>query len=234
MPELLGPATDIALALLSSAGCVPLGEVVSRTGLGGDVVQGYLSRLEELGGLSVDGDSICPLNRALLAAAAVRLGADPEAVSRLLSWRDFEGLVAEALSEAGLRVWRNLRVPGRGGLEVDVLGLGGDSGVVVDCKRWSYRSSSPSRIAEAASRHVERVRRLIALWERLGLPSAPRRLLPALVVLREDLPKVVNGVAVVPVLQLSGFTRELEALVDELGIDRKEYKHSYPSGQASI
>lgn len=51
--------------------------------------------------------------------------------------------MAEALGEAGLRVWRNLRVPGRGGLEVDVLGLASDYDVVVDCKRWSYRSSSP-------------------------------------------------------------------------------------------
>jgi hypothetical protein len=216
---LLGPATDVALALLGSEGCVPLSDVASGSGLSREVVQAYLSRIEEAGGLRLEGDSACPLNRAILAAAAVRLGADPEAVSRLLSWRDFEGLVAEALSEAGLRVWRNLRVPGRGGLEVDVLGLEGDRGVVVDCKRWSYRSSSPSRIAEAASRHVERVMRLIALWGSLGLPGTPRRLLPALVVLREDLPKVVNGVAVVPVLQLSGFTRELEAVIDELGID---------------
>jgi hypothetical protein len=215
---LLGPATDLAVALLNSNGCVTLQELLSGAGLGVEAARGYMDGLEALGGLRLEGGLACPTNRALLAASAIRLGADPEVVSRLLSWRDFEGLVAEALGEAGLRVWRNLRVPGRGGLEVDVLGLASDYGVVVDCKRWSYRSSSPSRVAEAASRHAERVRRLMALWGSLGLPRPPRRLLPALVVLREDLPRAVNGAAVVPVLQLSGFTRELDAVVDELGI----------------
>lgn len=35
-------------------------------------------------------------------------------------------------------------------------------------------------------------------------------------VLREDLPKVVDGVAVVPVLQLADFVRNLDVIVQEL------------------
>ncbi|WP_257791322.1 hypothetical protein [Acidilobus sp. 7A] len=40
--------------------------------------------------------------------------------------------------------------------------------------------------------------------------------MPALVVLREDLPKVVDGVAVVPVLQLADFVRNLDVIAQEL------------------
>jgi len=53
---------------------------------------------------------------------------------------------------------------------------------------------------------------------------------PALVVLREDLPKVVDGVAVVPVLQLADFVRNLDVIVQELGIKGLIFSGSSTSG----
>jgi hypothetical protein len=139
---LLGPATDLAVALLNSNGCVTLQELLSGAGLGVEAARGYMDGLEVLGGLRLKSGLACPTNRALLAAAAIRLGGDPERVSRRLDWRDFEALVASALQEAGFSVSRSVRLPGRGGLEVDVVGALGRVAVAVDCKRWSYRSSS--------------------------------------------------------------------------------------------
>jgi len=50
------------------------------------------------------------------------------------------------------------------------------------------------------------------------------------VVLREDLPKVVDGVAVVPVLQLADFVRDLDVIVQEFGIKGLIFSGSAPSG----
>ena len=49
-------------------------------------------------------------------------------------------------------------------------------------------------------------------------------------VLREDLPKVVDGVAVVPVLQLADFVRNLDVIAQELVVKGLIFSGSAPSG----
>ena len=212
-----GSLTEVAEALLRLGGCPRTEEIARETGLQPSVVRGYLDLLSASGGLEPLGDGACVTSRAELAAFSIRLGADPARLSRLLSWRDFEALAASALEEAGFEVSRNLRLPGRGGMEVDVVGYRGPYAVAVDCKRWSYRVSSPSRVAEAARAQRARAERLASVWGSLGLPPV-RYLVPALLVLREDLPRIVEGVAVVPAVSLKGFIRELEAVADEVGV----------------
>jgi hypothetical protein len=46
---LLGPATDLAVALLNSNGCVTLQELLSGAGLGVEAARGYMDGLEVLG-----------------------------------------------------------------------------------------------------------------------------------------------------------------------------------------
>ncbi len=212
-----GSLTEVAEALLRLGGCPTTEDIVRETGLQPSVVRGYLDILSTSDGLEPLGDGACVTSRAALAAFSIRLGADPARLSRLLSWRDFEALAASALEEAGFGVSRNLRLPGRGGMEVDVVGARGPYGVAIDCKRWSYRVSSPSRVTGAARAQRDRAVRLASIWGSLGLPPV-RYLVPALLVLREDLPRVVENVAVVPAISLRGFIRELEAVADEVAI----------------
>ena len=107
---------------------------------------------------------------------------------------------------------------------MDVLGL--DSygrGVVVECKHWSPRTSAPSRLREAALKHLERTRRLASSWRRLGLPLARRgaKLIPVLLVLRETgVPRLPAGVPVVPVSRLRGFLESLDYLLEEPGVEK--------------
>ena len=46
---MLGPATDLAVALLNSNGCVTLQELLSGAGLGVEAARGYMDGLEALG-----------------------------------------------------------------------------------------------------------------------------------------------------------------------------------------
>ena len=149
-----------------------------------------------------------------LAMAAVRLGVSENVVARGLDWRMFEEYAARALAEAGYRVYRGLRVSGKGGLELDVLGLGARVGVAIDCKHWEPRYTVPSRLREAAKRHAERVMKLASFWDRLRLPLGCWKIIPALLVLREHVPRLLEGVVIVPVSRLRGFIEEVSVLAE--------------------
>ena len=179
--------------------------------------------LAGLRGVEEDGEGrLCLRDPVEAAASAVRMGASETVVARGLDWRMFEEYAARALGEAGMDTWRGLRRPGPGGFELDVLGLDPVSGigVAVDCKHWSPRNTVPSRLRAAAERHRRRLRLLAEAWAGLGLPEPPARrrhwlLVPALLVLRENTPRLVEGVYVVPASRLRGFLEELPVLADE-------------------
>jgi len=149
-----------------------------------------------------------------LAMTAVRLGVSENIVTRGLDWRMFEEYAARALTEAGYRVYHSLRVGGKGGLELDVLGLGTRVGVAIDCKHWEPRYTAPSKLREAAKRHIERVERLALFWNRLRLPPGCWKIIPVLLVLREHVPRLLEGVVVVPVSRLRGFIEEIPVLAE--------------------
>jgi len=177
----------------------------------GVVARGVLPGVEE------DGSRVCVVSPLELALYALRMGAAEKAVVRALDWRMFEEYAARVLGEAGFQVWRDIRLHGAGGFQVDVLGLDGyGHGLVLECKHWSPRNSAPSRLREAAARHLERTRRLALHWRRLGLPGRGYRLVPALLVLRETgVPRLVHGVPVVPVSRLRGLIEEFDYLLED-------------------
>ena len=213
------------LVRLGPGKCLGIDELSSKLFIRRRLVEEALRRLSEAadpGVIELGGDCVSIRDVLGVAIAAVRLGVPESVVARGLSWRMFEDYAARALREAGYRVYHGLRVAGRGGLELAVLGLGGSIGVAVDCKHWSPRSTVPSRLRDAARRHVERLGRLEQYWDRLGLPSGCWKIVPALLVLRERVPRLVEGVAVVPVSRLRGFIEELPVLAeaDEIGARR--------------
>ncbi|ALL00857.1 hypothetical protein Pyrde_0807 [Pyrodictium delaneyi] len=215
------PLAAVAAALLGTReDCVTVDELAARLFLRPGLVRAALEKLAEAGGLELDSDRACVVERIELALAAVRLGVPETVVARGLDWRMFEEYAARALSEAGFEARRGLRLHGRGGLELDVLGLdrAGGLAVAIDCKHWSPRISTPSRLRAAAAQHRARVEKLAAHWRRLGLPGGKWRIVPALLVLRESAPRLVEGVAVVPASRLRGFIEELYVLAEEPAI----------------
>ena len=197
--------------------CIDLEEISKKLFTRRTLVERAVERLlEAQGGVFLErrGDCVVVKDALGLALAAVRLGVPENVVARGLDWRLFEEYAARALREAGYSVYRGLRVAGRGGLELDVLGLGERVGVAIDCKHWEPRYTAPSRLREAARRHLERLGRLEAFWDKLRLPTGCWKIVPALLVLREHVPRLLEGVLVVPVSRLRGFIEEIPVLAE--------------------
>ncbi len=221
----IGGLAAALLQLLGPGGCAALGELAERLYTRPQRLRRLLAELE---GLEEDGEGrICLRDPVAAAVSAVRMGASETVVARGLDWRMFEEYAARALGEAGMETWRGLRRPGAGGFELDVLGLDPVSGlgVALDCKHWSPRSTVPSRLRAAAERQRRRLRLLAEAWSELGLPRPPARrrhwlLVPALLVLRENVPRLLEGVYVVPASRLRGFLEELPVLAEEPGASR--------------
>ncbi len=209
----------LGLLLLEHGGCLGLGEAAERLRAAREAA---VEAAAALPGVEVGEDRVCLVDRLALAVHLVsKLNVDPRRVAGLLDWRLFEQHAARAFEEAGYTVYRSLRLHGPQGFEVDVLAVdtAAARAVAVECKHWSPRTSSPSRVAAVAARHLERVRRLAAAWQRLGLPTPRRgrvRVVPVLLVLREHgLPRVAFGVPVVPVSRLRGFIEALDWVVED-------------------
>ncbi len=207
-------------SILAAEEGVTASQVAARTGSPEPLVASVLRELSRQGLVEEAGGVYVAADKLELALYAVRIGVDPMNAARSLDWRLFEKMVAEALSMAGYRVVRGLRLKPPGGLEVDVLGIGPLYSPVIDCKHWSPGYSKRAKLREAAEKHAGRLRRLAARWGETGLPSAT--LTPAIVTLTDPGLRLVEGVAVVPVSVMADFIEDLPRYVEELGLIRVE------------
>ena len=86
------------------------------------------------------GDSVSQdLSQRLASAVkAIRVGADAEAVSRSLTWQEFEELSARVLEENGFRVRRRFRFTAEGRRwEIDLLAARKPRIILAECKHWT-------------------------------------------------------------------------------------------------
>lgn len=157
-----------------------------------------------------------------LAIEAMRLGADLEAVSELLTWKDFESLCVEALRshDYEVRAPFRFRVEGRK-YEVDIVAHRKGVLLCIDCKHWKMRRGQRSKIKDAATNHFDKCAKLAlstGLLKGVGLEvRAGSYVVPIIVTLMDlGLKSPLGGVCVVPIYKFNNFLLELEAHVDEL------------------
>lgn len=171
--------------------------------------------------LDLLGDSYRDKSAVELALEYINLGGDPERVSELLSWRDFEYFVSRAMELSGMHVYRGVRAPPPRGFEIDVVGVDTASrlAIAVDCKHWS-RSSGLSRV----SRDMEdRISRALSRCDTI-LRKAPelrnaRDVYASIVLLREPPTRAIGRIFIVPVYRLRDFLQNLRSYAEELGIE---------------
>uniref|UniRef100_A0A7J3ZKT1 Restriction endonuclease type IV Mrr domain-containing protein n=1 Tax=Fervidicoccus fontis TaxID=683846 RepID=A0A7J3ZKT1_9CREN len=182
-----------------------------------------LDELMKLQGVSVEGGIITVSSKVMLAVSAIELGASPLAVSSFLNWREFEEEVKRILEEYGARCTLNFRISRPKRAQVDVIGVKDNLVLVVDCKHWNPRATSPSRLQHAAEEHKERVGTLARSSEFVRLvcrsitPSFSSSLvLPVLITLSQRTRGVLGGAIIVPIGLLRGFLAEIDSLKYEL------------------
>jgi len=157
-----------------------------------------------------------------LAIEAVRLGADVEAVSEMLSWKDFESLCAEALKTQGYEVRAPFRFRvGDERCELDIVAYRRGVLLCADCKHWKTKRGQRSKVKQAAASHFDKCAKLALSADILRNAGLEVRfgsyVVPVIVTLVDlGFKGPLNGVCVVPIYKFNNFLLELEAHVDEL------------------
>ncbi|MEM1610336.1 MAG: hypothetical protein QXQ57_01660 [Sulfolobales archaeon] len=156
-----------------------------------------------------------------LAIEYISRGGDPERISTLLSWRDFEEFVSTSMELAGMETVRGIRAPPPRGFEIDVLGVEPISGfsIAVDCKHWS-RVRNLSRAARDMEERVSRaLSRCTILLSHLPTFYRARHLYPLIVTLREPQIRYIGRVLIAPIHRFRDLLLRLREYAEELGIE---------------
>lgn len=141
------------------------------------------------------------MDRIRTSLLALQLGCDIQECSKLLSWKDFEFFTSELLIlfEYQTKVNINLSKPRA---QLDVIGIKNDFAITIDCKHWKYSNKTTLKI------YAEKQIRRTMLW--LEREKKITQALPMIITLDNAIFKFINGVPVVPILNLKSFLKEFD------------------------
>lgn len=157
-----------------------------------------------------------------LAMLITEHGVEIAEVVKLMTWKDFEGLIASILSENNFVCTESFRRRGTSevkGMEIDVIGIRGNMALSVDAKMWSVRGGKASALRTAAEKQKERTFRLTSQLAQLSkkIPSMMKGLytiIPVMVTWLVEEVELHEGVPVVPVFKLNSFIQDFEMYED--------------------
>jgi hypothetical protein len=159
-----------------------------------------------------------------LAMLVTEKGAEIVDVVEVMTWKDFEGLVASILTENSFSCTESFRRRGTSdvkGMEIDVIGIRGRTALSVDAKMWSVRGGKASALRTAAEKQKERTSRLTTQLGRLSkkLPSMTKgqyTIFPTMVTWLVEEVEMHEGIPVVPVFKLNSFIQDFEMYEDRI------------------
>lgn len=185
--------------------------------------EALLGAISGLGGdVRIDGEIVVVANPLGLALRLMERGFSVARLSELISWRDFESVAAEILSAFSYSVVPNVVLTSPARLQVDVVGVDRASGraVVVDCKHWG--KSTRSALRAAAQKHSERVAKMAKYKAYLSSKYPPlgwaKRAVPLIVTLSRPQLRAHSGVLIVSISELNAALRDLDLVLEELGL----------------
>ncbi len=157
-----------------------------------------------------------------LAMVAIERGMDISEVIGLLTWKDFEGLIAGILIENGFRCIESYRRRGNSaekGMEIDVIGIRGNLVLSVDAKMWGVRGGKSSSLRTAVVKQKERTMKLVSLNEHLSKKLKIEmqgfyEFIPIIVTWLVEEVELHEGVPVVPVFKFNSFILDFDIYRD--------------------
>ncbi|MCK5266021.1 MAG: hypothetical protein KAR03_10475 [Candidatus Thorarchaeota archaeon] len=177
--------------------------------------------------LSINPDGTMTIDREKridLAMLITENGVEIAEVVKLMTWKDFEGLIASILSENNFACTESFRRRGTSdikGMEIDVIGIRGRMALSVDAKMWSVRGGKASALRTAAEKQKERTFRLTSQLAQLSkkIPSMMKGLytiIPVMVTWLVEEVELHEGVPVIPVFKLNSFIQDFEMYEDRV------------------
>lgn len=184
-----------------------------------DICDDLNLRVNEVGVIEVNRE-----RRIELAMVVTEAGMQIVDVVSLLTWKDFEGLIANILAENNFKCTESFRRRGTSdakGLEIDVIGVRGSTIISVDAKMWGVRGGKGSALRIAAEKQKVRTRRLTSQLNRLSnkissVVPGNYTIFPIMVTWLVEEVEMHEGVPVVPVFKLNGFIQDFETYEDRI------------------
>jgi len=143
-----------------------------------------------------------------VAYSLLKLDFQPDEVSRLLSWQDFERLAGALFRSSGYEVRNNVLLK-KPRAQIDVVAYGTSIMLSVDCKHYR-REQGPSALAKVASAQLRRSELLRRKTE------DTRPIASVILSMSEPEGGFVKGVAVVPVRTLRDFLTSMDSYLGML------------------
>ncbi len=151
-------------------------------------------------------------DRLKTAIYALYKGASIDEVAAKVSWKDFEGLVAEILEINDFATMKNFMLK-KPRMEIDVIGIKQGIAMLIDCKHWKY--TTPSALQKIVQKQIERTKHYVASTE--GSMA-----IPVIVTLYQDKINFINKVPIVPIFQLSSFIEEFYGNIENMETIEKD------------
>ncbi|MFB5637123.1 MAG: hypothetical protein ACE5RF_01820 [Nitrosarchaeum sp.] len=136
----------------------------------------------------------------------IKSGGPLDEISTILTWKDFEGLVAEILYSKNFAIIKNLILT-KPRMEIDVIGIRLGIAILIDCKHWKRYSSSSLSLA---------VKKQIARTKHYILKTPGAMAVPVIVTLYHDKIDFIDRVPIVPIFQFSSFIDEFYGNLDQM------------------
>jgi len=206
----------------SSSLATTIDDVAHESRMLREVVIYHLSRLCELGLISMSDELVMINDRLSLALFAVSLGLDIRKVAEHLSWHDFEYFSAQCLEANDYDTFKNVVFTYNSRrYEIDVVAFRRPKVLCVDCKHWGLRKGKVSQLKKAVILHKERVfafsnflkrhlsRYYIKSWNHAYL-------YPIIVTLYEEPITIYEGLPIVPIAKFNNFLQSFDAWSDSL------------------
>lgn len=166
--------------------------------------------------------SIDRTQRITLAKRAIQLGANLSEIVELLTWKDFEGFVACILVENNYECVESFRRRGNSlikGMEIDVIGIRGNTIIAIDAKMWGIRTGKTSALKMAAEKQKDRTQELKTELNNLSkrirmLKEGKYKLIPVVVTWLVEEVEFHEGVPVVPIFKFNSFILDIDQYED--------------------
>lgn len=168
--------------------------------------------------------------RIMLAVKAVEAGTDIETVTKLLHWKEFEGISALALERNNFSVKKNFRFTFlKKRNEIDVIGLKKPIVLCIDCKHW-LKEINYSSLKKIVPNQIKRTKNLTKylpnIYNKLECTSWEHAIfVPAILSLVSNRQKFYDSVPIIPILKFQDFLNQLLGNMHKIKFLEKRFNH---------